>query len=118
MRLSEHFDSTEFECHCGCGQYKADSALIEVLECMRKYADCPLIVTSGYRCPDHNAAVGGVPNSYHVLGLAADIALPEGWDVDTFADLAEQCGAKGIGKYDWGIHVDVRDYKADWDYRE
>ena len=29
---------------------------------------------SGYRTPAHNAAVGGVANSYHVQALAADVA--------------------------------------------
>lgn len=33
-------------------------------------------VTSGPRCPPRNKDVGGGPNSYHVLGLAADIVLP------------------------------------------
>lgn len=34
----------------------------------------PVLVMSGYRCPQLNAAVGGVPNSSHGLGLAADLA--------------------------------------------
>lgn len=36
----------------------------------------PIIVTSGYRCPELNKAVGGAANSAHVLGLAADINQP------------------------------------------
>lgn len=39
----------------------------------------PLIVTSGYRNPHVNAAVGGVPNSDHALGYAADFKI-EGID--------------------------------------
>lgn len=35
-----------------------------------------LQITSGYRSPAHNAAVGGAPNSYHVQGLAFDF-LPK-----------------------------------------
>ncbi|WP_157667923.1 D-Ala-D-Ala carboxypeptidase family metallohydrolase [Desulfotomaculum nigrificans] len=35
-----------------------------------------MIVDSGYRCPAHNWAVGSVPNSYHVRGMAADIRVP------------------------------------------
>lgn len=31
-----------------------------------------LTITSGYRSPSHNAAVGGAPNSFHVQGLAFD----------------------------------------------
>lgn len=37
---------------------------------------CPLTVTSGYRCPDLNARVGGSPTSQHLTGQAADLQLP------------------------------------------
>ena len=36
----------------------------------------PLEISSGYRCPDLNAAVGGVPDSQHALGLAVDFTCP------------------------------------------
>ena len=35
---------------------------------LRERVGAPIIVTSGYRCPVHNANVNGVPNSQHVLG--------------------------------------------------
>jgi zinc D-Ala-D-Ala carboxypeptidase len=37
----------------------------------------PITITSGYRCPELNAAVGGVPNSAHALGYAADIVIED-----------------------------------------
>ena len=36
----------------------------------------PIRITSGYRCPELNGAVGGVKNSQHMRGEAADIHLP------------------------------------------
>ena len=36
----------------------------------------PIVISSGYRCPELNAAVGGVANSQHQTGEAADIAVP------------------------------------------
>jgi len=36
----------------------------------KKYG--PVTITSGYRTPEHNVAVGGVENSQHVKGQAAD----------------------------------------------
>ena len=36
----------------------------------------PIRITSGYRCPELNRAVGGVKNSQHMRGEAADIHLP------------------------------------------
>lgn len=38
-------------------------------------------ITSGIRCPKVNVAVGGAKNSYHLHGLAIDIASKEGPDV-------------------------------------
>jgi zinc D-Ala-D-Ala carboxypeptidase len=38
----------------------------------------PIFVTSGYRCPALNTAVGGVEDSAHIYGCAADI-VPVSW---------------------------------------
>lgn len=46
----------------------------EVLEPARQRLGIPIMVNSGYRCPKHNALVGGVANSQHMKGEAADIA--------------------------------------------
>lgn len=47
-----------------------------LLQPFRDLVGRPLIVNSGYRCPALNAAVGGVKNSQHLTGQAADIHLP------------------------------------------
>lgn len=48
--------------------------LIErVLEPARRKFGAPVYVNSGYRCPELNRAVGGVPRSYHLQGRAADL---------------------------------------------
>lgn len=49
--------------------------------------DCPIIITSGYRSPAVNKLVGGVPNSSHALGLAADLIAP------SFGSVREVCEA-------------------------
>lgn len=49
-------------------------ALVDsVLDPLRKLYNKPIKVTSGYRCPRLNAAVGGSQNSQHMRGEAADI---------------------------------------------
>ena len=48
----------------------------QVLEPLRQHVGVPVIISSGYRCPALNQAVGGVPNSQHLKGEAADIVLP------------------------------------------
>ena len=46
---------------------------IEQLDELRRLYGHPIIITSGYRCPELNKAVGGKPNSQHVKGQAADL---------------------------------------------
>lgn len=43
-----------------------------VLDPVRDMVDTPIIITSGYRCPQVNRLVGGVDNSQHMSGCAAD----------------------------------------------
>ena len=46
------------------------------LEKFRVWYNRPMNITSGYRTPAYNKEVGGVSNSYHLRGLAADFKLP------------------------------------------
>ena len=48
---------------------------VSVLDPIREAWGQPLVVNSGYRSPELNAAVGGVPTSAHMDGCAVDIAL-------------------------------------------
>lgn len=114
--LSTHFSRSELECRC-CQRLKIDARLLDGLEQLRALAGTPVVIHAGYRCPQHNQAVGGVPNSEHTLGLAADIALP-GLSLQRMYELAlqvPQFAQGGIGVYDGGfLHVDVRDHRARW----
>ena len=47
----------------------------EVLQPLRDYVGAPVVINSGYRCPKLNEAVGGVKNSQHCRGEAADIRI-------------------------------------------
>jgi zinc D-Ala-D-Ala carboxypeptidase len=46
------------------------------LDRVRRLLGHPLLITSGYRSPALNAAVGGTPGSQHAQGLAADFTCP------------------------------------------
>ena len=48
----------------------------QLLDPIRRRYGAPIIVTSGFRCPALNTAVGGVANSHHIIGCAADIVAP------------------------------------------
>jgi len=114
--LSPHFSRKEFECRC-CGRLVLDDNLLDGLEALRKLAGVPVVVNAGYRCRQHNQEVGGVPNSEHTRGLAADIRLP-GLSLQRMYELAlevPQFSRGGIGAYDGDfLHVDVRDHRARW----
>ena len=49
----------------------------QLLDPIRRRYGAPIIVTSGYRCPALNTAVGGAANSHHIVGCAADIVGTE-----------------------------------------
>jgi uncharacterized protein YcbK (DUF882 family) len=114
--LSAHFSRKELSCRC-CGRLQIDSRLLDGLEALRAIAGSEIIVHAGYRCPRHNREVGGVPNSEHLRGLAADISLP-GVPLQRMYELAleiPQFADGGIGVYDGNfLHVDVRDRRARW----
>lgn len=114
--LSPHFNKKEFACK-DCGESNINMDLVFALEQLRDIVQKPIIVHSAYRCPEKNAAVGGVSQSQHMLGNAADINIP-GLTVQEMYDAAMQVPAfkgGGIGVYDTNfIHVDVRHNIARW----
>lgn len=104
------FSEKEFWCKCNqCQKGDADlgipeggmmgsvkenvKALVEnVLDPLREKYGKPIVVNSGYRCPKHNLAVGGVVNSQHMKGEAADLCCA---DNKRLAEIIEK-----NGKYD------------------
>lgn len=114
--VSEHFRRSEFACRCGCGFDAADAELLDVLEYVRRcFGNVPITITSGCRCQDHNAKVGGAPDSQHTKGKAADIKVRY-TPPDAVARLLEDKykGRYGIGRYDGWTHIDVRQNEARW----
>jgi uncharacterized protein YcbK (DUF882 family) len=73
IRISPHFKLREFQCRC-CSLVKLSPGLLELLEALREEWDSPVVITSGYRCPGHNRAVGGAFRSLHTRGMAVDIS--------------------------------------------
>lgn len=72
---TRNFSEGEFYCKCGCGFYNMHEGHIIRLQYARDLAAIPFLVNSGCRCPKHNEAVGGKPNSWHPLGEATDISI-------------------------------------------
>lgn len=117
VQLSTHFNIQEFRCKCGrVHDAVINPDLIAKLEKLYAELDCSkIIVTSGYRCPTHDKAVGGNGSGQHTKGNAADIKCYDknGNVISTkiVACKAQDLGFTGIGNIDstyTAIHVDVR----------
>ena len=113
MKISENFDDSEFRCKC-CGKLPEggmNPKLIELLQSIREKLGKSISITSGYRCPKHNAELdGAAKHSQHMEGTAADITvagMPANKVHDYLASHFNQ-RCKGLGKYPNWTHVDVR----------
>ena len=74
----EYFTRDEFKCKCGgkyCNGYPAepDERMVRIADQLRKNLGVPITIVSGLRCRTWNAIQGGVSNSQHMYGEAADI---------------------------------------------
>lgn len=123
FKISEHFKLYEFQCKDKTKAVKVVPELVEALERLRSLTsqklnkDTPLVITSGYRTPDHNKKVGGAKNSQHLRGTAVDVRLPQGLTEEEFAKLGEKAGFTGIGLYNGRVHFDVRQVPVLFDKR-
>lgn len=108
-----NFKVKEFACNDGTDKILIDSELVEKLQIIREYFARPVVINSAYRTDDYNKSIGGVANSQHLLGKAADIAI-SGIAPSTIANFAKSIGFGGIGIYNWGCHLDTRADKAIW----
>ena len=116
-----YFTRAEFKCKCGglyCDGYPAeiDMNMVKIADEIRARIGKPISINSGLRCKTHNANVGGVSNSQHLLGNAADLGCPIGCTPARMASIAEEImgDTGGIGIYPWGIHIDTRSTKSRW----
>lgn len=119
VQLTKNFKSTEFDCKgkgC-CSKTPLDIELIGYAQVIRNYFNKPVTINSGYRCLKHNKDVGGVTNSRHTQGRAADIAV-KGIKPKDVAKFAETIGIRGIGLYDSFVHIDTRTNKSYWQGHE
>lgn len=86
MNLTEHFTREEYEksktaIRKGIKNTMPDAllpnarAVCQALELIRAHYNAPVILSSGYRCPALNTAVGGATHSDHLTGKAADFEV-------------------------------------------
>jgi uncharacterized protein YcbK (DUF882 family) len=105
----KYFKLEEFSCK-HCGKNLMDPAFLEKVDKLREEWGHPLIVSSGYRCPVHNAAVSSTGrNGPHTTGHAADFAI-RGGDALSLLKIAIWAEFTGVGINQKGtgrfIHLD------------
>ena len=87
--------------------------LVFKLDRAREFYGSPIVITSGYRSPEHNEKIGGAKKSAHTFGKAVDIRIPQ----DEFIQkkLAWALGAAGFRRLEIckkHFHVDVMNDEA------
>ncbi|KAF5078874.1 Zinc D-Ala-D-Ala carboxypeptidase [anaerobic digester metagenome] len=107
-----HFARAEFACDCQgayCDGYPGamDLGLMLKLEALRNALDNPVVITSGLRCQTRNSEVGGIPQSKHLSGQAADLYAP-GLLITRVASIAASLGLTTILYPEQGfVHCEV-----------
>lgn len=116
-KLSTNFTVKEFACGDGTDTVFVAPRLVMVLQSIRSHFGKAVTIHSGYRTPPYNTKVGGVSNSQHTYGTAADISV-KGVSVANVAAYARSImpdwGGVGIYSKKGFVHVDVRETRADW----
>ncbi|WP_299081673.1 D-Ala-D-Ala carboxypeptidase family metallohydrolase [uncultured Paraglaciecola sp.] len=106
------FSDAELDCKCpdlaGCDYRGMHQTVMAMVNDLRERFG-PLVVTSGYRCPQHNVNVGGSSDSYHVKGMAIDLKSPTVSAVELYRYMDNKYPRQyGLGLYKTFIHVDCR----------
>lgn len=114
-KIADNFKVKEFACSDGSDPIFIDDELVKTLQEIRKVFNKPVKITSAYRTPGRNKAVGGTQYSQHLYGKAADIKI-NGVSPKKIAECAEKLMPKsgGIGIYNTFVHIDTRQTKARW----
>ena len=110
MKKIKYFSLSEFLNSATAKRLRIDNTpTFEVVDNLNKLADYldgirekvgkPILISSGFRCPVLNKAVGGVSNSQHQKGLAADLTCA---DMESLGKVLRETGSKSF----W-YHVSV-----------
>ena len=124
MKLSAHFTLDEFTASETAERRRLDNTLppellmtaqntAEMMEKIRAVlGDNPIIITSGYRSPEVNRAIGSGDSSDHIKAMAVDFKCPAyGTPKAVALHLADKIDSLGIGQviyeHTW-VHVSTR----------
>lgn len=91
-----YFTPDEFVCK-ETGVHGVKLELLELLLALRLAWGRPMLITSGYRSPEHSLEKRKASPGPHTTGLSCDVGIGPGADVWDFVKLAMEHGFTGIG---------------------
>src|SRR5262245_35079623 len=126
-KLSEHFYLSEFIISQTASREGIDNSpsheivqnlkvVANQLELVRSLlGNTPIYISSGYRCPELNTAVGGADHSAHMSGFAADFTSPPPTAYEICLIIAESTIKfdQLIYEYDW-VHFGLSSDPDTW----
>jgi uncharacterized protein YcbK (DUF882 family) len=123
MQLTKNFnlsefkskDGSEFPSHVIIDNIKE---LAENLQVIRDYVGVPISINSGYRSPEHNKAIGGKKESFHLKGMASDLSCEIGpeklHEIIYMLMVRRKIKHGGHKAYNTFVHYDIRGWLATW----
>ncbi len=108
--MTPHFNKKELVCPC-CGKEQMSVPFMQLVEAARVIAGVPFVVTSAYRCEDHNQNIGGDSRSAHKKGLAIDIARDNPATDRQIFEALLRVGFIGIEIGSRHFHIDMKPRK-------
>ena len=123
MKITNNFSLSEFDSKDGAEMPEdVKKNVIELannLQVIRNECECPIHINSAYRSKTHNQLIGGVKNSQHTKGTAADLVSRNHTPFELYniiESLIERnkISEGGLGLYKSFVHYDIRGIKARW----
>lgn len=94
-------------CRC-CGRAGMDRSMVRLFCMLQRAYGQRLVITSGFRCAEHNRRVGGVVHSPHLKGRAVDVLMSASCQPE-FCALARGLGLQAIPDARRGyVHLALR----------
>ena len=114
-----NFTKSEFDCK-ETGENDMTQDFMALLQKLRTCYGKPMIISSGYRSPNHSIERRKAQPGAHSQGIACDIAV-SGADAHRMVQLAMELGFNGIGVSQKAtgarfIHLDIAPRRAIWSY--
>lgn len=118
--MKNYFSLKELKCKCGYCNGTLNPEFLKKLNALRHELNFPFIITSGYRCENHNELIGGAKNSAHLQGRAVDIKVIGEKALMIIVNCIEY-GFNGVGVSQKGnirfVHIDdLHPNYAIWSY--